>query len=344
MNINEIYMRRCLQLAAMAEGHTSPNPMVGAVVVCGDHIIGEGYHRRSGENHAEVNAIASVQDKSLLKHSTIYVSLEPCSHYGKTPPCCDLIINSGIPRVVVGCLDPFPQVCGRGVNKLRQHGIEVITHVLEKECLWLNRKFITFHQQRRPYITLKWAQSQDGYIDCNRTPQEKPTQFSTATTRMWSHRLRATNDAIIVGSNTVITDNPSLTTRYWVGHNPLRITIDRRGRIPSHCAIFDGTTPTLLLGKNNDCASAETIPLNDNISSIDMLLQLLYQRQIQSLIVEGGGCLLQAFINCNQWDEARIETAPIELHGGVKSPCIKGKEMQINHYNDRHYTRILQNL
>lgn len=343
MNIDELYMQRCLQLAAMAEGHTSPNPMVGAVVVYNGQIIGEGYHRRCGEAHAEVNAINSVADKSLLSQSTIYVSLEPCSHHGKTPPCCDLIIKSGIPRVVVGCLDPFPQVCGRGVNKLREHGIDVTTNVLEKECKWLNRKFITFQQKGRPYITLKWAQSSDGYIDSRRTNDEPPTQFSTPTTRAWSHRLRATNDAIIVGTNTAIADNPSLTTRYWTGRNPLRITIDRQGRIPAHAALLDGSTTTLLLGQNSAAHKTDTIAIQPDQSSIQLLMSELHRRNIQSLIVEGGTRLLQSFIESNLWDEARIETSPIQLCSGVKAPIIDGKELLINRHGCNHHTFIIEN-
>ncbi|MBQ5749814.1 MAG: bifunctional diaminohydroxyphosphoribosylaminopyrimidine deaminase/5-amino-6-(5-phosphoribosylamino)uracil reductase RibD [Bacteroidaceae bacterium] len=335
MNIDELYMQRCLQLAGMAEGHTSPNPMVGAVVVCDGRIIGEGYHRRCGEPHAEVNAIASVHDKSLLSRSTIYVSLEPCSHYGKTPPCCDLIIASRIPRVVVGCLDPFPEVSGRGVRRLRDNGIEVITGILEQECWWLNRKFMTFHSLHRPYITLKWAQSSDGYIDREREAHEKATIFSTPTTRAWSHRLRATNDAIIVGTNTVITDNPSLTTRYWSGKNPLRITIDRHGRIPACATILDGSTPTLVI--NEECNG------NTENATIDTLFNYLRERNIHSLIVEGGRELLQTFIDSNMWDEARIEITPTTLGNGIKAPRINGREQNRLHHNPEHYTHILLN-
>lgn len=341
MNIDELYMQRCLQLASMAEGHTSPNPMVGAVVVHNGRIIGEGYHHKCGEPHAEVNAIASVCDKSLLSQSTIYVSLEPCSHYGKTPPCCDLIIASGIPRVVVGCLDPFPEVSGRGVKRLRDHGIEVITEVLRDECLWLNRKFMTFHSKGRPYITLKWAQSIDGYIDRERAAHEHPTQFSTPITRAWSHRLRATNDAILVGTNTVIADNPSLTTRYWSGNNPLRITIDRNGRIPACAAILDGSTPSLLIGDNSELQ--QSIKLYDKTSTIEAVIQCLKERNIHSLIVEGGSRLLQSFIDSGLWDEARIETSPIMLHSGIAAPRINGEEMLIFATEPHHDTRIILN-
>lgn len=343
MNIDEMYMQRCLQLAAMAEGHTSPNPMVGAVVVCEGRIIGEGYHRRCGEAHAEVNAIAAVKDKSKLRQSTIYVSLEPCSHYGKTPPCCDLIIASGIPRVVVGCLDPFPQVSGRGVKRLRDNGIEVVTGVLEKECQWLNRKFITFHLQHRPYITLKWAQSSDGYIDRMRNADEPATQFSTPTTRSWSHRLRTTNDAIAVGTNTVVTDNPSLTARYWSGNNPLRVTIDRHHRIPPHATILDNSTPTLIITQEDiekyicDNTTPHATP------SIDTLINKLNSNNIQSLIVEGGRELLQSFIDNNLWDEARIEITPLELKNGIAAPHIQGEIATIFNHNHSHHTYIMYN-
>ena len=332
-NIDELYMQRCLQLAGMAEGHTSPNPTVGAVVVCDGRIIGEGYHRRCGEPHAEVNAIASVRDKSLLSRSTIYVSLEPCSHYGKTPPCCDLIIASNIGRVAVGSLDPFPEVSGRGVRRLREHGIEVVTGVLEQECMWLNRKFMTFHRLHRPYITLKWAQSRDGYIDREREAHEKATLFSTPTTRAWSHRLRTTNDAIVVGTNTVLTDNPSLTARYWSGKNPLRVTFDRHGRIPTCATILDGTTPTLIIKESG----------NKNTCSLNTLFEQLCKHNIHSLIVEGGRELLQSFIDSNLWDEARIEITPIELNSGVEAPLINGAQAQCNNHNCGHNTLILLN-
>ncbi len=339
MNIDERYMQRCLQLAAMADGHTSPNPMVGAVIVCNGKIIGEGYHRQCGGPHAEVNAIASVRNKSLLRQSTIYVSLEPCSHHGKTPPCCDLIIASGIPRVVVGCLDPFPQVSGRGVKRLQENGIEVITNVLQEECWWLNRKFMTYHGKGRPYVTLKWAQSSDHYIDRVRAPHESPTLFSTTTTRIWAHKLRATNDAIMVGTNTIITDNPSLTTRYWSGKNPIRITIDRHHRIPAQAAILDGTTPTIVIGKDY---------ISDPLSSCSGytpqdILSYLSSQNIHSIIIEGGSELLQSFIDSNLWDEAHIETTAITLHKGIVAPCIKGKEMQKLTHCHNHYTSILIN-
>lgn len=279
---DSLYMRRCLQLAAMAEGHTSPNPMVGAVVVYDGRIIGEGYHRCCGEAHAEVNAIASVRDKSLLSRSTLYVSLEPCSHFGKTPPCCDLVISCGIPRVVVGCLDPFPQVAGRGVARLREHGVEVTVGVLEDECRRLNRVFMTFQLKARPYILLKWAQSADGFMDYNRQSEELPARLSDDITRVWVHRLRAVSDAILVGTNTVLKDNPSLTVRYWSGRNPLRVTIDRHGRIPLDAHILDGSVPTLLLGNPVGRVGIEAVSVPDASDVLTVLMDELSRRKIQS--------------------------------------------------------------
>ncbi len=317
------FMRRCLQLARCGEAGAPPNPMVGAVVVCDGRIIGEGYHRRCGGPHAEVNAISSVKEKHLLSRSTIYVSLEPCAHYGKTPPCADLIVRSGIPRVVIGCADPFAKVNGLGIKKLKDAGCEVVVGVLEEECRELNRRFFTFHQKHRPWITLKWAQSEDGYIGASPQPSPKEREscrglsplplggaggrlFSNALTQTLVHRLRARSQAILVGTNTAIIDNPSLTTRLWQGPNPLRLTIDRHNSLPPTLHLLDGSTPTIVYKQE----------------SIDEILADLYQRGIQSLLVEGGAKLLQSFIDAGLWDEARIETAPVRLNEGVKAPVL----------------------
>ena len=225
-DMDAVFMRRCLQLASLGRGHVSPNPMVGAVVVHRGQIIGEGYHRCYGQPHAEVNAINSVRDAGLLPECTLYVSLEPCSHYGKTPPCADLIVQKKIPRVVVGCLDPFPKVSGQGVARLREAGVEVVTGVLEEECKALNRTFMTCQIDERPFVTLKWAQSRDGYIDRIRKPGEPAIRISDDVSSVWVHRLRAEADAILVGTNTAVADNPSLTTRLWYGRSPLRIVLD----------------------------------------------------------------------------------------------------------------------
>ena len=295
------FMRRCLQLARCGEAGAPPNPMVGAVVVCDGRIIGEGYHRRCGGPHAEVNAISSVKEKHLLSRSTIYVSLEPCAHYGKTPPCADLIVMSGIPRVVIGCTDPFAKVNGLGIKKLKDAGCEVIVGVLEDECRQLNRRFFTFHQKHRPWITLKWAQSEDGFIG-----KDERVILSNALTQTLVHRLRARSGAILVGTRTALIDNPTLTTRYWTGPNPLRLTIDRHAILPPTLHLKDNSTPTVIYSHE----------------SIEEILADLYNRGIQSLIVEGGTKLLQSFIDAGLWDEARIETAPVRLGEGVKAPVL----------------------
>jgi len=306
------YMERCIQLAKCGAVGAPPNPMVGAVIVYEGKIIGEGYHRRCGGPHAEVNAIRSVQDESLLKESTIYVSLEPCSHYGKTPPCADLIIEKHIPRVVVGCMDPFAKVNGQGIRKLREAGVEVKVGVLEKECLELNRRFITFHQLHRPWVMLKWAQSEDGFIDVERQTDVQPVKFSSPFTRTLVHQLRAMHQAIMVGTKTVLMDNPTLTTRFWDGPNPLRITIDCKGVLPEYVHLKDGKVPTIIY----------------NHGDLNEILSDLHVRGVQSLMVEGGALLLQHFIDAGLWDEARVEIAPFSLTGGVAAPKIKNGNLE----------------
>ena len=280
---DERYMRRCLQLAANGMQNARPNPMVGAVIVSGDRIIGEGYHQRYGEGHAEVNAFASVRaaDEPLLAESTIYVSLEPCSHYGKTPPCADLIIRKGVKRCVVGCVDPFAEVSGRGIQRLRDAGITVITGVLEQECRWLNRRFFTYHSKHRPYIILKWAQSADGFID----KDYKAIQLSNSQTQIRSHKLRADEDAILVGHTTYEREHPLLNVRYWSGPDPKRIVLTHDRPLP-------------------------------------LLIDDLYMQGIQSLIVEGGSQTHQSFIESGLWDELRVETAPMVLGRGTKAVSI----------------------
>ena len=299
-------MQRCIQLAQFGEAGAPPNPLVGAVIVCRGRIIGEGYHRRCGGPHAEVNAIRSVSDQSLLRQSTLYVSLEPCAHYGKTPPCADLIIEKGIPRVVVGCIDPFAEVCGLGIRKLREAGVEVAVGALEDECRRLNRRFFTFHEKQRPWVTLKWAQSRDGFIDRLRRDDEAPAQLSTPFTQMLVHRLRARSQAILVGTQTALRDNPSLTNRLWPGGQPLRLVIDRHGILPPTLRLFDDSAPTHVYPTGN----------------LTEILSDLHQRGIQSLLVEGGARLLRSFLEQGLWDEARVETAAISLGQGVRAPEI----------------------
>ena len=326
--IEEKYMARCIQLARGGVGHTSPNPMVGAVVVHSGRIIGEGYHRKCGEAHAEVNAIASVreQDRSLLKDSTIYVSLEPCSHYGKTPPCAELIVKTDIPRVVVGCLDPFPQVSGRGVRMLREAGVEVITGVMEAECKALNRAFMTMQTAHRPYVILKWAQSADGFLDRVRTSaEEPPVVLSSAETLRRVHRLRTEVRAILVGTRTALLDNPSLTVRHWEGPSPLRIALDRSLKIPATHHLLDGTVPTLILTEKavESRANVSYVQVDFNRPLAAPVMAVLAERKIDSLLVEGGTRLLQTFLSEGLWDEARVETAPVSLGEGVPAPRLE---------------------
>ena len=281
MTNDEFYMQRCIQLAANGIQGARPNPMVGAVIVANGRIIGEGYHVRCGEGHAEVNAFASVRpdDEALLKDATIYVSLEPCSHYGKTPPCADLIIKKGVRRVVVGTIDPFAEVQGRGIRKLQEAGIDVTVGVLEKECQWLNRRFFTYHREHRPYIILKWAQTANGFID----DHGKALQISNEQTQMLSHQLRAEEDAILVGHTTDAREHPQLTVRHWHGPNPKRIVLTHDRPLPQ-------------------------------------LMDDLYQHVIQSLIVEGGRQTLQSFITAGLWDEIRVETGAMTVTDGTRAP------------------------
>lgn len=310
MDVSEKYMSRCLELAKNGRGNVAPNPMVGAVIVHDDHIIGEGYHCCYGEAHAEVNAITSVNDEALLLDSTMYVSLEPCSHYGKTPPCTELIIQKKIPRVVVACLDPFPEVSGRGVGMLRNAGIEVVTGVKENEAVGLNRFFMTLHKKKRPYIILKWAQSEDGFIDrIRKDSSEDAVLFSTPITRLMVHKLRSEVQAVMVGTNTAILDNPSLTVRYWAGRSPLRVTIDRNQRIPAHTRLLDGHQPTLVYGEST---GGPTHFLRN-------IMEDLSKRNISSLLVEGGAQLHRSFLDADLWDEIIVETAPVRLGEGVSA-------------------------
>lgn len=325
MQIEEKYMARCIALARKGAGSTSPNPMVGAVIVHNGRIIGEGYHRRCGEAHAEVNAIRAVKNESLLPESTIYVSLEPCSHFGKTPPCADLIIQKRIPRVVVGCLDPFPEVSGRGVRRLEEAGVEVVTGVLESEAKELNRFFFTYQTTHRPYVILKWAQSRDGFIDGARNDDRKvPVVLSSPETMRMVHKLRAEMDAIMVGTNTVLNDNPSLTVRHWAGKNPLRVIVDRTLRIPSHFHVLDGSVPTLVFTEKTveSRLGVDYITADFSSNLLQQVLDSLSERKIQSLLVEGGTELLNSFIKAGLWNEIRVETAHVYLKDGIPAPAI----------------------
>lgn len=320
-------MQRCIELARLGQGYTAPNPMVGSVIVCNEKIIGEGYHRKYGEAHAEPNAINSVKDARLLKESIMYVSLEPCAHYGKTPPCAELIAQKRIPDVVIGCIDSFAAVSGKGVEILKKAGCNVKTGVLEKQCRHLNRRFFTFHEKKRPYIILKWAQTSDGFIDIIRKPDTpiQPYWITDEICRMLVHKWRAEEQAILVGTNTVEKDNPKLNTRDWPGRNPLRIFPNRVLRLSPELAIFDGSVPTLMVSGKYPLHELNPEIVQLDFSSpvfLDNLLSVLHQKGIQSLIVEGGALLLQSFIDNELWDEARVFKGNRLFYEGVPAPKI----------------------
>jgi len=320
-------MRRCLDLAGLGLGHTAPNPLVGSVVVYHDRIIGEGYHQKYGGPHAEVNAINTVADKSLLSASVLYVNLEPCSHSGKTPPCADLIITTGIPEVVIGTTDPNPMVSGKGIRRLEQAGVKVTTGVLQDQCQVLNRRFFTFHNRKRPFVILKWAQTSDGYIDVLREKAgiEEPNWISNEISRILVHKWRSEEQSILVGTQTALLDNPMLNVRQWPGNSPLRMVIDRKLRLPKNLYLFDNTVPTLVFNETKDEQEGHTtyVKLNFNGSVLESLLQYLYDKGLQSVLVEGGQILINSFIRENLWDEARVFTGTKEFGAGVHAPVIR---------------------
>ncbi len=328
-SMDENYMSRCLELARCGQGSVSPNPMVGSIIVCDNKIIGEGYHRQYGNAHAEVNAVNSVKEKSLLKRSTIYVNLEPCSHHGKTPPCADMIIREGIPNVVVGMVDVFSDVSGRGIFRMEEAGINLRIGVLEEECLLLNKRFICYHEKKRPYIILKWAQSADGLLDHKRKSdnERKPSWINDEKELILVHKWRTEEQAIMVGTNTAINDNPKLNARLWKGKNPLRVVLDRTLRIQPDSSLFDRSIPTLVFTERNKSSTnnLEYCKIDFTINVIDQVLEQLYKRGIQSVLVEGGAMLLHAFIESNQWDEARVFRGKNNFDEGTKAPIISSK-------------------
>lgn len=310
--------------------------MVGSVIVYNDTIIGEGWHKKAGEPHAEVNAVRSVKDKSLLKKATIYVSLEPCSHFGKTPPCCDLIIENKIPNVVVGTVDPNEKVAGNGIRKLIEAGANVIVGVLEDECNELNKRFFTFHQKKRPYIILKWAESLDGYLAPEKeiNQERKPVWITNKFSRQLVHKWRSEEQAILVGTQTVIDDNPKLNIRDWSGNNPVRVILDQNNRISKDSFIFDDSVKTIVLTKSENTISTENTlfeKIDFNKNTIENILSVLYQHQIQSIIIEGGKQTLQSFIDKNIWDEARIFIGKNTFEKGTKAPELKKKNEAKTH-------------
>lgn len=321
----ELFMRRCLRLAQHGCGYVAPNPMVGSILVYNDKIIGEGYHHRFGEAHAEPNAINSVKKTEWLKKSTMYVNLEPCSFYGKTPPCADLIVKSGISRVVIGTLDPNPKVSGLGVEILKKAGIEVIVGVLENECRELNKRFFIFQEQKRPYVILKWAQTQDGFIDrIRKDVKESPLQISNNITKQLTHKMRSENQSILVSTNTILLDNPSLTVRNWSGKNPIRVAIDRQGLIPEDYHILDGSVQTIVFTDNKkpNKTHVEFVSIPFNTNTLQTILQKIFERNIHSVLVEGGAKLLNSFIDSGLWDEANVEISLIKIGEGVLAPKI----------------------
>lgn len=341
--IDTRFMQRCIELAKKAKGHTSPNPLVGAVLEYNGKIVGEGYHTQAGKPHAEVMAINSLKNKELLPLCTLYVSLEPCAHYGKTPPCAKLIIDSGIKKVVIGTTDLFEEVAGRGIEMLQKAGVEVNVGLLQKECIELNKHFFTFHKKKRPYIYLKWAQSKDYFIDKIRDRPNYPAEkFSSEFTSVLNHKLRTEVDAILVGTNTAYLDNPTLTSRLWSGKNPTRIFIDRSLKIPLHYNLYSSESNTIIV---TDISNQNVKRTQKNIDYIfldfklshqqrlPILLEQLYERQIQSLIVEGGTSVISSFMMTEFWDEIRVETSEFILGKGVVAPQTQGYLSKVDIWN-----------
>lgn len=332
MTTDEKYMMRCLQLAAYGAGSVSLNPMVGAVIVHNDRVLGEGFHRRIGGAHAEVNAVESVRDKELLAESTIYVSLEPCSHYGKTPPCAELIVKHRFRRVVVAMGDPNPKVSGRGIEMMRAAGIEVIAGVLEAEAMELNRMFIVNQTLRRPYVVLKWAQSADGFIDHERVPGDgqRAARISNDVSAVWVHRLRAELDGIMVGTNTALLDEPRLNVRLWHGDDPVRVVIDKRGVVATDNPIWGDGGRVIVLTELADYPArgghVEAVVFDFEGRGVAGMLEELYERGVASLLVEGGAMLHQSFIESGWWDEAVVECSETLLGDGIAAPEIDLKE------------------
>ena len=337
MSIDEQYMSRCIQLGKLGAGNVAPNPMVGAVLVYDDKIIGEGYHQKYGEGHAEVNCINSVSEKnkSLIEKSTIYVSLEPCSHYGKTPPCADLIIGNNIKKVVIGIKDIYKEVAGTGIKKLKDAGIEVTTGVLEKECGDLNKRFFTFHQQQRPYIMLKWAQSANDQIG---SKNGERILISNEYTNRLVHKWRSEEASILIGTGTAIQDNPSLTTRLWKGENPVRIVIDKELKLSANLNVFSKETNTIIFNfvKESNEGNLQFIKLKKE-KFLEEMLDVLYKINVQSVLVEGGAKTLQSFIDAGLWDEARVITnEEMVIENGIGAPEMKNFKLinQKRYFND----------
>lgn len=332
MKEDEFYMKRCLELAKKALGKTYPNPLVGSVIVHDGKIIGEGLHQKAGENHAEIKAINSVKNKELLKESTIYVSLEPCSHFGKTPPCANRIAEIGFKKVVIGTLDSHEKVNGKGVEILEKAGIEVVSGILEQESRELNKRFFTFHEKKRPYLILKWAQSADGFLD----KDFKTTKISNCLVKQFVHTLRSEEHAILVGTQTALSDHPSLTTREISGRNPIRILIDFDLKVPRDARIYNADAPSLIFNsKKNEISGNVKFIKVEKENFLENLMKKLYEEQIQSVIIEGGSFTLQKFIDQNLWDEAIIiKNENLNIESGTKAPEFNFKPYNVEDFRD----------
>ena len=319
---HEYYIKRCLEISKQGIGTTRPNPSVGAVLVVDDNIVGEGFTSPYGGNHAEVNAISSVKNDEDLKKATMYVTLEPCSHYGKTPPCADLIVKSGIKKVVIGCVDVNEIVAGRGIERLQNEGCEVVVGVLEKECKAHHKRFFTFHSKKRPYIILKWAQTQDGFIAPKNRVKQAPVWITQKVSRQLVHKWRGEEHSILVGTTTILDDNPSLDVRSWRGENPLRIVIDKDLKIPKDLKVYDDSVKTIFINQkvttSNENLFFEKINFSKPIAH--QICQVLFKHKVQSLIVEGGTKTIQTFIDENLWDEARVFSGLVKFNEGTKAP------------------------
>jgi diaminohydroxyphosphoribosylaminopyrimidine deaminase / 5-amino-6-(5-phosphoribosylamino)uracil reductase len=336
MSTPAFFMQRCLDLALLGMGNVAPNPMVGCIIVHDGIIIGEGYHEKFGGPHAEVNAIRSVRNPELLTRSTLYVSLEPCAHFGKTPPCSELIIENRIPHVVIGTVDPFAKVSGKGIERMQNSGIKVDVGVFEKECREINRRFFTFHEKKRPYILLKWAQTLDGFIDTDRTEIQHPTWITNAFAKRLVHKQRSEESAILIGTNTAEFDNPALTVREWTGNQPVRMVIDRAGRLNPDLHIFDDKAPTLVFTSlsKQETGSMKFITLDFDRDILPQILSELYERNILSVVVEGGSILINSFLQDNLWDEAFVYTGNQFFGKGVAAPNISGETIGFEKLDD----------
>ncbi|MGJ8593704.1 MAG: bifunctional diaminohydroxyphosphoribosylaminopyrimidine deaminase/5-amino-6-(5-phosphoribosylamino)uracil reductase RibD [Aquaticitalea sp.] len=355
MKIHEKYINRCIEIAKNGLGTTAPNPMVGCVIVHNETIIGEGFTSPYGGNHAEINALNSVVDKSLLKASTVYVTLEPCSHFGKTPPCSDALMDYQIPKVIIGTMDTHNKVAGKGIEKLKASGCEVIVGVLEAECKAHHKRFFTFHNKERPYIILKWAETADGFIAPKTKDEQKPVWITNEISRQLVHKWRAEEQAILVGTNTVVADNPSLTVRDWIGKNPIRVVLDEEMKLLKGHSIFDENTETIVVSSENivvnsknkargwhpnmdnpqveavycDTCVLDFIDWDDTSNIAAQICKVLHKRQVNSIIIEGGRQTLQTFIDENLWDEARIFTGKNNFLEGVRAPEFSGKLISV---------------